>query len=107
LVEESVAVFSAFAGGPQVVIGSVHGRLAGAFAHVRAQRSSIGHAAGLVPTVPAVDFTGGADVEAVLAQSSSRLSRPAPGFVLAIFRSAYPITKKLIEDGRNHLCSAA
>jgi pimeloyl-ACP methyl ester carboxylesterase len=105
--EESVAVFRACCQGPQVAIGSsMGGWLALLLARELARSSRAGDPtlAGLVLIAPAVDFTEelmwkqmSADVRRQLTQTGSWL-RPSvydPG--------GYPITRTLIEEGRNHL----
>ena len=102
---ESVAVFSAFCRGPQVVIGSSMGGwlallLARELRRVGAQASI----AGMVLIAPAVDFT-----EALMWQRFSPEARQQierEGFWLRPSHygtEPYPITRGLIEDGRRHL----
>ncbi|MDE5457739.1 alpha/beta fold hydrolase [Bradyrhizobium sp. CSA112] len=105
--EESVAVFDRFAQGPQVVIGSsMGGWMALLLARAIAKREAAGATlAGLVLIAPAPDFT-----EQLMWNSFSdeireeirtrgvwmRPSEYADG-------TPYPITRALIEEGRNHL----
>jgi pimeloyl-ACP methyl ester carboxylesterase len=103
--EESVAVFSQFCEGPQVVIGSSMGGwiallLARAIARQSGNRASV---AGLVLIAPAPDFT-----EALMWKNFSpeiRQEIESKGMWLrpSAYGEPYPITRALIEDGRRHL----
>ena len=107
--EESLAVYAQFAKGPQVVIGSsMGGWLALLLAQrLRKQKGAAKDAskiAGMVLIAPAVDFTEelmwknfSDDVKAEIEQKGFWLRPSAYG------EEPYPITKKLIEDGRKHL----
>jgi pimeloyl-ACP methyl ester carboxylesterase len=105
--EESLAVFDACCGGPQVVIGSsMGGWLALLLARALARRASppAAEVAALVLIAPAVDFT-----EALMWKSFSpeiqrqieeegAWERPS-----RYGEEPYPITRGLIEEGRRHL----
>jgi pimeloyl-ACP methyl ester carboxylesterase len=108
--EDSLAVFEAFCRGPQVVVGSSMGgwmallMLRELKARSSAGRAAAGSIAGVVLIAPAVDFT-----EALMWQKMSpevkqtiertgAWARPS-----AYSEKPYPITKRLIEEGRNHL----
>jgi pimeloyl-ACP methyl ester carboxylesterase len=104
--EESAAVFERFCRGPQVVIGSSMGgwmALLLARELVRRQKSEL--LAGLVLIAPAPDFTEelmwkgfSPEIRAEIESKGvwMRPSQYGDG-------SPYPITRALIEDGRNHL----
>jgi pimeloyl-ACP methyl ester carboxylesterase len=105
--EESVAVFEQFGRGPQVVIGSsMGGWMALLLARAIAQREAAGaKLAGLVLIAPAPDFTeqlmwkGFSDEIREEIWTKGVWMRPSEygdG-------SPYPITRALIEEGRNHL----
>ena len=104
--EESVAVFSTFCEGPQVVIGSsMGGWMALLLAREIARRGGNGRAslAGLVLIAPAPDFT-----EELMWKTFSpevRAEIEARGVWLrpSQYGEPYPITRALIEEGRNHL----
>ncbi|NEV02320.1 alpha/beta hydrolase [Bradyrhizobium uaiense] len=107
--EESVAVFSQFCSGPQVVIGSsMGGWMALLLAREIAKRSKAGgngKLAGLVLIAPAPDFT-----EELMWKSFSpeiRAEIETNGMWLRPSEygdgTPYPITRNLIEEGRNHL----
>ena len=103
--EESVAVYTEFCKGSQVVIGSSMGGWI-ALLLARALRDIKGAAplAGMVLIAPAVDFTE----ELMWKQFSAEIKREIEdkGFWMrpsAYGEEPYPITKALIEDGRKHL----
>jgi pimeloyl-ACP methyl ester carboxylesterase len=108
--EDSLAVFDAFCRGPQVLVGSSMGgwmallMLRELKRRAAAARPGAATVAGLVLIAPAVDFT-----EVLLWQKlppevkqtierEGAWARPS-----AYSAEPYPITKRLIEDGRNHL----
>jgi pimeloyl-ACP methyl ester carboxylesterase len=104
--EESAAVFRQCCQGPQVAIGSsMGGWIALLLAQQLARRAGAGPTlAGLVLIAPAVDFTEELmwtrmppDVQRQIMDKGvwTRPSAYDPG--------GYPITRKLIEEGRNHL----
>jgi pimeloyl-ACP methyl ester carboxylesterase len=105
--EESVAVFDAFARGPQVVVGSsMGGWLALLLARTlkaRAQASA-GSVAGMVLIAPAVDFTEelmwkrfSPEIKRQI-ETIGRWERPSE-----YSDEPYVVTRGLIEEGRNHL----
>jgi pimeloyl-ACP methyl ester carboxylesterase len=105
--EESVAVFEQFCRGPQVVIGSsMGGWMALLLARAIAKRETAGAAlAGLVLIAPAPDFT-----EQLMWNSFSDDIREKIRTKGVWMRPSeyddgtpYPITRALIEEGRNHL----
>ena len=102
--EESLAVFQACAEGPQVVIGSSMGGWI-ALLLLRALRRTETKAsvAGVVLIAPAVDFT-----EVLMWQrfpTKVKREMEEQGFWLrpSEYGDPYPITRALIEEGRNHL----
>jgi pimeloyl-ACP methyl ester carboxylesterase len=103
--EESLAVFDQFCSGPQVVIGSSMGgwmALLLARAIVRRPQSPASLAA-LVLIAPAPDFTEELMWKGFSPEIRRQIEtegvwlRPSP------YGDPYPITRALIEDGRNHL----
>ncbi len=103
--EESIAVFEQFCAGPQVVIGSsMGGWMALLLARALASRpTTLASLAGLVLIAPAPDFT-----EALMWQGFSPEIRQqilTEGVWLrpSSYGEPYPITRALIEEGRNHL----
>jgi pimeloyl-ACP methyl ester carboxylesterase len=103
--EESAAVYTQFANGPQVIIGSsMGGWLALLLAQVLRGRKNTAPMAGMVLIAPAVDFTEElmwkpfSDAIKREIEEKGAWMRPSQ-----YSEDAYPITKKLIEDGRKHL----
>jgi pimeloyl-ACP methyl ester carboxylesterase len=101
--DESIAVYLAFARGPQVVIGSSMGGWL-ALLLMRALNRQAAPVAGLVLIAPAVDFTE----ELMWKQFSPEIKRQidqtgAWQRPSQYSEQPYPITKALIEEGRNHL----
>jgi pimeloyl-ACP methyl ester carboxylesterase len=104
--DDSLAVFEAYAAGPQIVVGSSMGGwiallLARALAGRPAKNATL---AGLVLIAPAPDFTEALmwnvfspDVKREIEEKGS-WQRPS-----AYGEDPYPITRALIEDGRRHL----
>jgi pimeloyl-ACP methyl ester carboxylesterase len=103
--EESVAVFERFCRGPQVVIGSSMGGWMALLLARQIARRAVSRAAlaGLVLIAPAPDFT-----EALMWNRFSpdiRREIETKGVWLrpSQYGEPYPITRALIEEGRNHL----
>src|SRR5262249_11563302 len=103
--EESFAVFERFCRGPQVVVGSsMGGWLALLLARELKQRRTPAELAGMVLIAPAVDFTEMLMwtnfPPAVKRELETKGVWIRPSQYDA---EGYPITKRLIEDGRAHL----
>jgi pimeloyl-ACP methyl ester carboxylesterase len=105
--EESLAVFREFCSGPQVAIGSsMGGWLALLLARELARQGNGGgpSLAGLVLIAPAVDFTEELMWKRMPPAIQKQITetglwtRPS-----AYDEGGYPITRNLIEEGRNHL----
>jgi pimeloyl-ACP methyl ester carboxylesterase len=103
--EESLAVFTAYAEGPQVVIGSSMGGWIALLLlrELRRRKENKASVAGLVLIAPAVDFT-----EVLMWQrfpAKVKREMEEQGFWLrpSEYGEPYPITRALIEEGRNHL----
>jgi pimeloyl-ACP methyl ester carboxylesterase len=102
--EDSVAVFTQFCRGPQVVIGSsMGGWMALLLAREIAKKTEDASLAGLVLIAPAPDFTEelmwkgfSPDIRQEI-ESNGVWLRPSE------YGAPYPITRGLIEEGRNHL----
>ena len=103
--DESIAVYTQFAQGPQVVVGSSMGGWL-ALLLARSLRESKGGSpiAGMVLIAPAVDFTEElmwkpfSDAIKRQIMDTGAWMRPSQ-----YSEAPYPITKGLIEDGRKHL----
>ncbi|MGB6350919.1 MAG: alpha/beta hydrolase [Pseudolabrys sp.] len=103
--EESLAVYTRFGQGPQIVVGSsMGGWLALLLARALAAQKDAAPIAGMVLIAPAVDFT-----EELMWKEFSDATRreiEQKGFWMrpsAYGEEPYPITHRLIEDGRKHL----
>ena len=103
--EESIAVYTEFCRGPQVVVGSsMGGWLALLMAQRLRGRKDAAPIAGMVLIAPAVDFTE----ELMWKQFPDAIKREIEDKGVWMRPSEYaegpyPITKRLIEDGRQHL----
>jgi pimeloyl-ACP methyl ester carboxylesterase len=105
--EESAAVFDAFARGPQVLIGSSMGGWIALLLAQQLRRRAVpvaGSVAGLVLIAPAVDFTEelmwkkfSPEVKRQI-ETAGSWQRPSQ-----YSEAPYPITRGLIEEGRQHL----
>lgn len=103
--EESVAVFEQFCSGPQVVIGSSMGGwmallLAREMAKRRLARAS---PAGLVLIAPAPDFTEELMWKGFSPEVRQEIESKGVWLRPSEYGDPYPITRHLIEEGRNHL----
>ena len=103
--EETVAVFERFCAGPQVVIGSsMGGWMALLLAREMAQRPA-GRAslAGLVLIAPAPDFTEELMWKGFSPEARHQIETNGVWLRPSAYGEPYPITRALIEEGRNHL----
>jgi pimeloyl-ACP methyl ester carboxylesterase len=103
--EETVAVFEAFCAGPQVVIGSSMGGwmallLAREMARRPARRATL---AGLVLIAPAPDFTEELMWKGFSPDALREIETNGVWLRPSLYGEPYPITRALIEEGRNHL----
>jgi pimeloyl-ACP methyl ester carboxylesterase len=104
--EESVAVFDRFCEGPQVVIGSsMGGWIALLLARAIARRKIAGRAslAGLVLIAPAPDFTEELMWKGFSKKIRKEIETNGVWLRPSDYGEPYPITRALIEEGRNHL----
>jgi pimeloyl-ACP methyl ester carboxylesterase len=106
--EESVAVFDRFCEGPQVVVGSsMGGWMALLLAREIARRTekAVGKAslAGLVLIAPAPDFTEELMWKGFPPEVKQEIETQGGWLRPSEYGSPYPITRNLIEEGRNHL----
>jgi len=103
--EESRAIMQSCSTGPQILVGSsMGGWLALLMARALKAAGDEKRLAGLVLIAPAVDFTERLIWAKLSPQMRSEIE--TKGFWLrpsAYATEAYPITRKLIEEGRNHL----
>jgi pimeloyl-ACP methyl ester carboxylesterase len=107
--EESVAVYTQFAKGPQVVIGSSMGGwlallLARELRKRQERKEPAAPIAGMVLIAPAVDFTEELMWKQFSAAIKREIEEKGAWMRPSEYSEApYPITKGLIEDGRKHL----
>ena len=103
--EESVAVFERFCAGPQVVIGSsMGGWMALLLAREIASRERIrALLAGLVLIAPAPDFTEQLMWNSFSPEVQNEIRTKGVWLRPSQYGEPYPITRALIEEGRNHL----
>ena len=103
--EESVAVFGQFSAGPQVVIGSsMGGWMALLLARELARRSGLpAWLAGLVLIAPAPDFTEALMWNGFSSEVRDEIMTKGVWHRPSQYGDPYPITRALIEEGRNHL----
>jgi pimeloyl-ACP methyl ester carboxylesterase len=104
--EESIAVFDRFCDGPQVVIGSsMGGWMALLLAREITRRRGKGRAplAGLVLIAPAPDFTEELMWKGFSAEVREEIETKGMWLRPSQYGEPIPITRALIEEGRNHL----
>jgi pimeloyl-ACP methyl ester carboxylesterase len=103
--EESVAVFEQFCRGPQIVIGSsMGGWMALLLAREIARRQmSAASLAGLVLIAPAPDFTEQLMWNGFPPEVQEEIQSKGVWMRPSQYGDPYPITRALIEEGRNHL----
>jgi pimeloyl-ACP methyl ester carboxylesterase len=103
--EETIAVFEQFCAGPQVVIGSsMGGWMALLLAREMARRpTSRASPAGLVLIAPAPDFTEELMWKGFSPEIRHQIETDGVWLRPSAYGEPYPITRALIEEGRNHL----
>jgi pimeloyl-ACP methyl ester carboxylesterase len=103
--EESIAVIRSATSGPQILVGSsMGGWLALLCARAFAQMGETWRLNGLVLIAPAVDFTEALVFERLSPEARGELERAGVWMRPSAYSDGpYPITRKLIEEGRQHL----
>jgi pimeloyl-ACP methyl ester carboxylesterase len=102
--EESVAVFRQVCRGPQVVIGSsMGGWMALLLARELLKQPAEATLAGLVLIAPAPDFTEELMWKGFSPEIRREIETKGVWMRPSDYGEPYPITRALIEDGRNHL----
>jgi pimeloyl-ACP methyl ester carboxylesterase len=103
--EESLAVFDQFCHGPQVVIGSSMGGWMALLLARKLARRAAGQAslAGLVLIAPAPDFTEELMWKGFSPEIRQEIETKGVWLRPSAYGDPYPITRALIEEGRNHL----
>jgi pimeloyl-ACP methyl ester carboxylesterase len=101
---DAVAVFSQFCRGPQVVVGSsMGGWMALLLARELMRQPRGGTLAGLVLIAPAPDFTEELMWKGFSPEVRKEIEETGVWLRPSEYGEPYPITKALIEEGRNHL----
>ncbi|MBV8698683.1 alpha/beta hydrolase [Bradyrhizobium sp.] len=102
--EDSAAVFTQFCRGPQVVVGSsMGGWMALLLAREIAGKVKDASLAGLVLIAPAPDFTEELMWKGFSPEIRQEIASNGVWLRPSEYREPYPITRALIEEGRNHL----
>ena len=104
--EESLAVFDRFCNGPQIVVGSsMGGWMALMLARALRQRTAQQRAslAGIVLIAPAPDFTEALMWKSFSPEIRAEIEARGVWYRPSEYGDPQPITRRLIEDGRNHL----
>jgi pimeloyl-ACP methyl ester carboxylesterase len=106
--EEALAVFEQFCTGPQVVIGSsMGGWIALLLAREVKRRQTKASLAGLVLIAPAPDFTEELMWKGFSREARREIEEKGVWHRPSDYGDPYPITKNLIQEGRNHLILGA
>ena len=100
--EESLAVFARFCGGPQIVVGSSMGGWLALLLTRELKKQGIA-LAGLVLIAPAPDFTEALMWKNFPPEVKAQIERDGVWLRPSAYGDPYPITRALIEDGRKHL----
>jgi pimeloyl-ACP methyl ester carboxylesterase len=101
---DSVAVFSQFCHGPQVVVGSsMGGWMALLLARELLRQPGAATLAGMVLIAPAPDFTEELMWKGFSPEARRDIEEKGVWLRPSDYGEPYPITKALIEEGRNHL----
>jgi pimeloyl-ACP methyl ester carboxylesterase len=102
--EDSVAVFTQFCRGPQVVVGSsMGGWMALLLAREIAGKAKDASLAGMVLIAPAPDFTEELMWKGFSPEIRQEIESTGVWLRPSEYGAPYPITRGLIEEGRNHL----
>jgi len=102
---EALAVFDSFCKGPQIVVGSsMGGWIALLLARELLRRENpAAKLAGLVLIAPAPDFTEATLWKGLPSKIRKQIEQEGVWMRPSEYGDPYPITRALIEDGRNHL----
>jgi pimeloyl-ACP methyl ester carboxylesterase len=101
---DSVAVFSQFCHGPQVVVGSsMGGWMALLLARELSKQAGAATLAGMVLIAPAPDFTEELMWKGFSPEARRDIEEKGVWLRPSEYGEPYPITRALIEEGRNHL----
>jgi pimeloyl-ACP methyl ester carboxylesterase len=103
--EDSLAAIRGLTSGPQILAGSsMGGWLALLIAKAFCESGDVERLKGLVLIAPAVDFTEAMIWEKISAEARKELEKNGVWLRASAYSDTpYPITKRLIEEGRTHL----
>jgi pimeloyl-ACP methyl ester carboxylesterase len=102
--EESIAVWELMGEGPRIVIGSsMGGWIALLLARHLARVRRSGELAGMVLIAPALDMTEALMWRELPQGAKEEIERSGVTYVPSAYADPYPITARLIEEGRSHL----
>ena len=103
--EDALAVFRTLTGGPQILVGSsMGGWIALLLARALKARGEERRIAGMVLIAPAVDFTQALLWPKMPPEGRAAIERDGVWYRPSAYSDApYPITRRLIEEGRDHL----
>jgi pimeloyl-ACP methyl ester carboxylesterase len=102
--EEAYAMLGLLQGKRSIVIGSsMGGWIALLLARKLAQQGALERLAGMVLIAPAWDMTERLMWHQMTPEAKATVEREGVYFEPALYGQTYPITKRLIEEGRNHL----
>jgi pimeloyl-ACP methyl ester carboxylesterase len=102
--EETVAVWGLMGQGPRIVIGSsMGGWIALLLARHLATQGRGGDLAGLVLIAPAFDMTEALMWAELPPEARAEIETEGVTYVPSEYGEPYPITRRLIEEGRSHL----
>jgi pimeloyl-ACP methyl ester carboxylesterase len=101
---DAIDAFDSLTAGPQVLVGSsMGGWIALLLARHLARIGEIKRLAGLVLIAPAWDMTERLMAHRMTPEIKAILDRDGVHYEPSLYGDPYPITKHLIEEGRNHL----
>ncbi|MDQ6703074.1 MAG: alpha/beta fold hydrolase [Pseudomonadota bacterium] len=103
--EESLAAIRDFSTGPQILVGtSMGGWLALLAARALHESGEVERLKGLVLLAPAVDFTEALILQKMSLEERTELAEKGVWLRASTYSSEpYPVKRRLIEEGRNHL----
>jgi len=106
--EDALAVFERCTAGPQILVGSsMGGWLALLLARTLARRGERQRLAAMVLIAPAPDFTEELMWKAMSDEARTEIMQRGYWMRSSAYEAPYPITRALIEDGRDHLVMGA
>ena len=102
--EETIAMWELMGAGPRIAIGSsMGGWIALLLARHLARQGQSRELSGLMLIAPAFDMTEVLMWRALPQKAKDEIERNGVTYVPSAYAESYPITKQLIDEGRNHL----